>query len=65
MACPLPDLKRNKTHEAMDTFQQGAASVRLNKENNTAVIRWGNDYKVKTRDQAVRMAQQKQPSSRP
>lgn len=59
MACPLPTIKTNKTHDAMDTFQQGASSVRLNKENNTAIIRWGNEYKVKTRDQAVRMIQQK------
>jgi hypothetical protein len=57
--CPLPDLKRMKIHDAMDEFQASASSIRLNKENNTAVIRWGNEYQVKDRSSAVRMAQRK------
>lgn len=60
--CPLPDLKRMKIHDAMDEFQASASSIRLNKENNTATIRWGNEFKVKSRDMAVRMAQQKMKS---
>ena len=57
--CALPDLKRMKIHDAMDEFQASASSIRLNKENNTAVIRWGNEYQVKDRSSAVRMAQRK------
>jgi len=56
---PLPDLRRMRIHEAMDEFQDSASSIRLNKENNTAVIRWGNEYQVKDRSSAVRMAQRK------
>jgi hypothetical protein len=59
MACTLSSVKRQKTNEAMDVFQGNAASIRLNKENNTAIIRWGNDYKVKTHEQAIMMIRQK------
>lgn len=59
MSCSLPEVKRQVTHEAMDVFQGNASSIRLNKSNNTAVIRWGPEFKIKTQQQAFQMVQTK------
>ena len=65
MACTLSSMRKENVHEAMDEFQGNASTIRLNKENNTATVRWTPPTKenpkprVDTRQKAFEMIQQK------
>jgi hypothetical protein len=55
MSCPLNKIKGDKINKALEVFQGDAKSIRVNPIDKTATIRWGNEYRVKTRQQAFNM----------
>lgn len=62
MACNINKIKSNALSEVKQIIQGNANSISITGD--TATFLWGDDFKVKTKDQALRTAQQKLKSVR-